>query len=423
MKNFILLTLLCSALQILGQQTYFTTGEGSGDYSDPASWTLTQGSKTPAGPPSAYDNLVINHYISHYAGRNYTHYGNITIGTNGTYEALTGIVNSGPYIFAGNLFKVDGTLMTIDDFHHQEEGSNGEGVLIFSHTSLVYINGDLVLNGSGQAVMNNVSCGAGQTVNDFCFKGPGSRVCGNGTFIVPEKIRAWNDLGQEITGEGLQAHIETLICDGFTFYKSTEACKQTTQVITGRGQFGIESEIILFNAKLESGFMHFDWSVNRDQMNETFVIEKSYDRNVFEVVETISGERKTDAIATYELTSDVAVEEKVYFRLKKVSVTGDILYSSLIEMNIQQQIKTAFQISPNPTNSNTIQVKANGFHNSSSVILSIRTLLGQEMHRESIMVDGEGNLIQTVNHNLRRGTYLVVLSSARHQVTQRLQVL
>ncbi|MEZ4849422.1 MAG: hypothetical protein R3B93_12550 [Bacteroidia bacterium] len=42
------------------------------------------------------------------------------------------------------------------------------------------------------------------------------------------------------------------------------------------------------------------------------------------------------------------------------------------------------------------------------------------MHRESIMVDGEGNLIQTVNHNLRRGTYLVVLSSARHQVTQRL---
>ena len=255
MKNQILLiTLLCSSLHFFGQQTYYTTGLGSGEFNDPASWTLTKGTtNTPLEAPSVRDNIEINHYLSHFTEKNYTHYGNVTVGTTGTYEVITGLIDPGAYIFAGEVFNVSGTLITINDFQHQLEGSEGDGVLIFGSTSLIYINGDLVMNASGQAVLNNTSCGAGQTINDLHFKGVGARICGSGTFIVPNKIRAWDAEGAEVrpTQAGVE-YIESLICNGFNFFQTSEACEAPTSapIMIGTGQFNIESSIVDFKAKI-----------------------------------------------------------------------------------------------------------------------------------------------------------------------------
>ena len=44
-----------------------------------------------------------------------------------------------------------------------------------------------------------------------------------------------------------------------------------------------------------------------------------------------------------------------------------------------------FSISPNPSSGNTVHLRATGFGGSPFAILSIRSLLGQEMHREAVM--------------------------------------
>lgn len=244
MKNLLLTTTLLTCIFSLSfaQQTFYTTGL-SGDWSQANAWTLIPDGTEAAGSPSAEDHVVISHYITHFASPGYMHHGNITVRPQGTYEMISGLEERGPYIFGGEQFDIEGTIITISDLIVLNETSSHPTTVHFQPSSMIHINGNLILDGRVEAVMDNKSCGSGQTSQDLWFKTPEATVCGEGTFIVPNRIRAWDTEGNEIepTSAGIQK-IRAHICEGFTFYASSEDCEKNIPFLTG---LGIQPETVI----------------------------------------------------------------------------------------------------------------------------------------------------------------------------------
>ncbi|MDX2249102.1 MAG: T9SS type A sorting domain-containing protein [Bacteroidia bacterium] len=237
MKNLLFITLLYFFLiPVFSQNTFYTTGLGNGEWSDPQSWSLSENGTEPAGSPLASDHVVIRHYLTHRAEPGYTHTGNVSIQSSGTYEIVTGIENPGPYIFAGELFEAEGTLITISDFYQQNPDTDKNSKLHFISGSLIYINGNLALHGNAEVVADNKTCGATEISGDLWLKSTDVTICGEGSFVVNNRVRAWDVEKIEIepTPAGLN-YIQSLFCKGFNVYQSAEDCENEIPALTGSG--------------------------------------------------------------------------------------------------------------------------------------------------------------------------------------------
>lgn len=253
MKNLLLITLLITfSLSVFSQNTYYTTGLGQGEWSDPQSWSTIENGTEPAGPPSASDHVVISHYLTHQTEAGYTHTGNVTVQPSGTYEIITGIENPGPYVFSGESFEVAGTLITISDFYQSNNNADKNSSVHFINGSLIYINGNLGLYGNAEMLSDNKTCGSTEITGDLWLKSTEVRVCGDGSFIVNKRVRAWDAEGMEVepTPAGIE-YIQSLICQGFSIYTSAEDCENGISAFTGNSLFNtpgiaVTPELVLF---------------------------------------------------------------------------------------------------------------------------------------------------------------------------------
>ncbi len=97
---FILVILLytCS----FGQDTFYTSGQGKGEWNDPDSWMLDETGSTAGRIPTSEANIIIRHSITHILTASYTHSGNIEVRKGSTFE----IMGEGDYTFTGDLFEL-----------------------------------------------------------------------------------------------------------------------------------------------------------------------------------------------------------------------------------------------------------------------------------------------------------------------------
>ncbi|MEZ4777247.1 MAG: T9SS type A sorting domain-containing protein [Bacteroidia bacterium] len=331
MKNLLLITLLFTfSLSVISQNTYYTTGLGEGEWSDPQSWSTEENGTEPAGPPTASDHVVISHYLTHLTEAGYTHTGNVTVRPSGTYEIITGIENPGPYVFSGESFEVEGTLITISDFYQSNNNADKNSSVHFINGSLIYINGNLGLYGNAEILSDNKTCGSTEISGDLWLKSTDVSVCGDGSIIVNKRVRAWDAEGMEVepTPAGIN-YIQSLICKGFSIYASAEDCENQLPAFTGNGLF------------------------------------------------------KTPGV--------VATPELALF--------------------------------PNPISGSNVSIKADGFEADENASLIIRNLLGQPISTSTLRTDAEGNISQTLTHNLQPGTYVMVITTNGKSVAKQLRVL
>ncbi|MEZ4828094.1 MAG: T9SS type A sorting domain-containing protein [Bacteroidia bacterium] len=331
MKNLLLITLLSTlSFSLFSQNTYYTTGLGDGEWSDPQSWSTIDNGTSPAGPPTTADHVVINHYITHRAEPGYTHSGNITVSASGTYEIITGIEAPGPYVFAGESFEVAGTLITISDFYLNNSNADQNSQAHFLNGSLIYINGTLGLFGHAEAVSDNNTCGSSEISGDLWLKSDEVNVCGEGSFVVNQRVRAWDSDGMEIepTTAGLH-YIQSLICKEFNIYASAEDCQNKIPAITGIG------------------------------MPQTMSHADAPELSLF----------------------------------------------------------------PNPISGSNVSIAVDGLDADANATLVIRNLLGQTISVSSLHTDFEGNISQTLSHNLQPGTYVMIITTSGKRAAKQLRVL
>jgi hypothetical protein len=406
------------ALPFFAQPTYYTSGTGTGLWSDAASWELEGTENSPVGPPTAADHVVIRHSLTHFAESGYTHSGNVVIEKGATYEIISGFAATDRYVFAGESFDIHGSLITTADFQHQLTNSETHGLLTFHSTAMVFFGDDLILEGNAGVLMNNSKCGSANALEDVCFKGAGAYVCGSGNFVVGGKLRAWNVEGKELTSpEQAEAHIEGRVCEGFPFFSSSESCQNEEALVRGEAQF----RLLSFEAASIRGQVELNWSTEDELSEEIFVVERSQDETLYEVVGSLAANGSLGEVADYELADRSPLNGTTYYRLKQTLKDGSFRYSASVKVQ-SATLGQALTIFPNPSTSQRVQVQSQGFATNETITLSVKSLLGQSVIEIEVQADRTGYLSHQLLHTLNAGTYVLLVTGNSQRASSLLEV-
>ena len=406
------------ALPFFAQTTYYTSGTGTGLWSDAASWQLEGTENSPAGPPTAADHVVIRHSLTHFAESGYTHKGNVSIEKGATYEIISGFEATDSSIFAGENFDIHGSLITTADFQHQVTDSETNGLLILHPTAMMFLGDDLILEGNAGVVMNNSNCGSANAVQDVCFKGAGAYVCGSGNFVVGREVRAWDVAGKEITTPGqAKTHIESRVCEGFAFFSTSESCKNEEAIVSGEAQF----RLLSFEAEPIRGQVELNWSTADELIEETFVVERSQDGTLYEVVGSITANGSLGEVADYELSDRTPLNGTTYYRLKQTLTDGNFRYSASVKVQ-SAALGQALTLFPNPSTNLQVQVQSQGFAANETITISVKSLLGQDVIEIEVQADRAGYLRHQLLHTLNAGTYVLLVNGNSQRVSSLLEV-
>ncbi|MEM7655360.1 MAG: T9SS type A sorting domain-containing protein [Bacteroidota bacterium] len=403
-------------LSLTAQTTYLTTGDGTGIWSDPNSWKVASEESGPAGPPTANDHVIISHSLTHFAKDGYTHAGNVAIMKGASYEIISGFDSEAKYVFAGETFEVEGSLLTTADFQHQL--ADGNGNLVLHPTSMAYFGDDVILEGNGGVILNNSNCGSAKALNDVCYKGVGTFVCGTGNFVVGNELRAWNTEGKELTSAGqAQQHIAARTCANFSFFSNAQSCTTDESLLSGQLQF----RLLSFEARQVRSQIELRWNTENEVINETYIVERSLDGTLFEPVGEANAKGTLGTVAEYQLKDMTPANGTIFYRLKQTLADGSFQYSSTVKVE-QQILGQSLNVFPNPTTGPQVMLQSQGFAAGETVQVEIRSLLGQSVVDRSIPTDRTGVLQHDLQHNLQPGTYILTVKGKTQQVSSLLEV-
>ena len=153
-----------------------------------------------------------------------------------------------------------------------------------------------------------------------------------------------------------------------------------------------------------NGKAAINWNVADEVGTLKYDIEKSVDGISF----TEIGEQ---AVQTNTVTSYVFIDNNPssvnYYRIKAISETGAIAYSSVIKLTTLHSPLTSVALFPNPLKGKTLNVQLTNIP-AGKYDIGIYNALGQKVNEQSITHSGgTGSYGLTINNNLTYGTYLV----------------
>lgn len=165
------------------------------------------------------------------------------------------------------------------------------------------------------------------------------------------------------------------------------------------------------------------WITASERNASQFIVERSMDRNRFEVAGSVRATGNSSVSNSYQFTDNnigrVAIGKTVYYRLRIVDADGKFEYSPVVAVSFEDRTRPALNVYPNPFTANvSINVTADV---DAKAIITIVDLYGKtvaEMAREVVKGD---NLIQVDTlQNLAPGVYFVKVNAGNHEMVTKL---
>lgn len=416
----ILLSILFSILVSfsLGQDTYYSVADGK--WGNLSTWAMDPTGTIPAVVvPTSNDTVYIRDSVHQTVPSGHIHRGNVFIAPGGIFEIFSGSGVSTPYIFAGDSFVVEGRLYTSSDFHNQKQftaGSDGTGVLVFGVAALIDIGDDLIVNSNSFTLMNNALCGDGTSFDDMYFKGTQALLCGNGKFVIPDKLRAWNDNNVEQIPPNPQLIMQ--ICNGFNFYGTVGDCEnETNPIITGGGTFPVE--FVSFTAQKTGNDVSLQWITASEINNDFFTVERSFDGIEYDIVENIDGAGNSNEFQTYNITDAKPGVGTIWYRLKQTDIDGNHSFAPIVRVTIGE-VTPEFIVYPNPARGNPFFVDLQGFRADTEIGISVLDLTGKTVYEDRLNTDRNGALNTSIAPEISRGVYIMRVNQAGKTITRKL---
>jgi len=168
-------------------------------------------------------------------------------------------------------------------------------------------------------------------------------------------------------------------------------------------------ELISFTANVSGSAIEISWATATELNNDFFTVERSADGINFEGITTVPGAGTTSIQQNYSIFDFNPFSGQSYYRLKQTDFNGDAVHFSIVSVNLNSVSSGSFEVFPNPTTSNVINVrfksKTDGEFNVSIYDLSGQLVLQKTMigyaNTESLYeLDADGKL--------STGLYLVI---------------
>ena len=194
---------------------------------------------------------------------------------------------------------------------------------------------------------------------------------------------------------------------------------------TGTSDIGTPLPVKLTNLRAVRVNTHaqLNWITASERNASQFVIERSMDRNRFEIAGSVRATGNSSISNSYQFTdvniSRVAMGKTVYYRLRIVDADGKFEYSPIVAVSFEERTKPAVNVYPNPFNTNvSIQVNADM---DAKAIITIVDLYGKtvaEMARE--VVKGDNMISVDSLQHLAPGVYFVKVNAGSNEMVTKL---
>ncbi|UII27487.1 T9SS type A sorting domain-containing protein [Fulvivirga maritima] len=160
-------------------------------------------------------------------------------------------------------------------------------------------------------------------------------------------------------------------------------------------------ELISFTAKkdIDNMLVHLKWTTASEINNDFFIIERSSDGVIFNIIGQVKGAGNSDEQLDYHFTDERPTADLSYYRLKQVDFDGSYQYSSIVSIASDQGDYQVL-INPNPFDKFTT-FRVNGAHKNDQINVTLMDNSGKLMKR----LEG-GPAIKLYREELSSGLYI-----------------
>lgn len=172
-----------------------------------------------------------------------------------------------------------------------------------------------------------------------------------------------------------------------------------------------------FTANLSNDhIVKLNWNTAMEINSSRFVVQRSYDGNVFTDVETVAGNGTTNLMHSYSVDDNIYffTGAIVYYRLKQIDLDGKENLSKIIALKIKKTNKPV-TVSPNPF---TDYININLEWSRTEVIfVKIFSVQGKELLSKQMTVNKGNNFLKIDGlSNLASGDYFLKLISSSEKI-------
>jgi hypothetical protein len=181
-------------------------------------------------------------------------------------------------------------------------------------------------------------------------------------------------------------------------------------------------EILDFRAALKKEKVELNWTVNSDNNNGYFFIERSADRISFTEIGKESATSQQNELINYSFNDTLPLNGISYYRIKKINFSGVITYSEIATISNKNELTQEFNILsvfPNPFIDH-IKISFN-VSTSSPTFVTLTGMTGNIIYSEEINSTAGNNIYQfLIKHNLPDGIYVLTVKNGNNEFSKKL---
>ncbi len=410
-------TLLFLVYQLTAQTTFISSSEGSTDWNNPNSWTLSNGEPTQSAP-GPHDNVVVNDFITFEMEEDYTHYGDLKVSGNGLLQISPAQEQNTIFSFAGREMNIYGFLICTANFYQKHTAEGRRGMMVLHETATMTYTQNFSIHGG--LVLESSACGATRVEGDLMLLNEEAFICGEGNVLIGGRMRAFQDSGNEFASTNSHDQFAQQSCEQIHFHLHADDCS-APRSLAGAGNVDIFMGLDSIHVRDQNGNIAIVWQMDNTWLTQNFILERSFDGKVFEPIEEVENSKED----LYTVLDQQPVQEKSYYRVKQILSTGHPIYSEIKIYDPRADMKTYIEVNIYPNRlriGQTFHVESSRVEGSYSARITIKNLGGQTFSQKALDIAPNGKFYADMQANLAPGMYLLVFQVGNQVVTEKFQV-
>jgi hypothetical protein len=250
---------------------------------------------------------------------------------------------------------------------------------------------------------------AGDGVND----GANLAICKN----TSTATTTWIDIGGTGGSAGAGSVSSTSAPTVFTSYS------RFTLGNKNAGTNPLPIELVSFTATKNNKVVDVKWETASELNNDYFEVEKSKNGIDFETLTYVKGAGNITVRLNYKTVDENPFNGISYYRLKQVDLDQTFTYSQIQSVEFEKGKDFAFDIFPNPSEGNTINVSFENADNG-EVLVVVFDVTGKESYSKVLITNEANNAVYAIDpsNTLAPGVYLITATSNQKIYSKRLIV-
>lgn len=182
-------------------------------------------------------------------------------------------------------------------------------------------------------------------------------------------------------------------------------------------------ELLNFTAAPNGNNIDIKWTTATERNNDYFTIEKTKDGQTFEFVAQVDGAGNSTSVLNYSTIDTKPFNGLSYYRLKQTDFNGAYWYSNLVAVEFSGNTIFDFNIYPNPSTGENINIAINSDKNE-EVLVVVRDVNGNETYSKVMITQEDGETIYALDleHKLAAGLYIITATSKQTIYSKKLIV-